>query len=167
MAAEPAGADDDGPSWASGLLPPDGAVWPPEPVAAPPEPVAVESLPTTPRRPDDAHIDDWRTMPVDSPDGYLGSPTAPPLPAPRVETWSVAAISCAAVGLAAYLGVALVGAGVLLMPFLAIAFGITGRKACTLDPTRRGKVMATVAVFLGIAELIAPFAFAGTFGLFD
>lgn len=167
MPAEPVGADDDGPSWASGLLPPDGAAWPPEPVAAPEAPVVAETLPTTPRRPDDAAVPDWRTLPVDSPAGYRGSASAPPMPAPRVEAWSIAAITCAGVGLAAYLGVSVIGAGVLVMPILAVAFGITGRKACTLDPTRRGKAMATVAVVLGAAELIAPFALAGILGVFD
>ena len=167
MAAEPAGADDDGPSWASGLLPPDGAAWPPEPVAAPLAPAVVDALPTTPRRPDDAAIGDWRTLPVDSPDGYRGSPTAPPLPAPSMEPWSMAAFACAIVGVAAYLGVSIIGAAVLVVPFLAIAFGITGRKACSLDATRRGKALATAAVVIGIAELIAPFAFVDLFGLFD
>ncbi|MEQ1702943.1 MAG: hypothetical protein ABMA25_22785 [Ilumatobacteraceae bacterium] len=167
MSAEPAGADDDGPEWASGLLPPDGAAWPPAPVPVAPQPTVADALPTTPRRPDDSHIADWRSLPVDSPGGYRGSGSAPPTPEPRVEPWSVAAISCAVVALAAYLGVSVLGAGVLLMPFLAIAFGITGRKACTLDPTLRGTAVATAAVVLGVAELIAPFAFAGTFGLFD
>ena len=167
MAAEPTGADGDGPSWASGLLPPDGAAWPPEPVAAPPAPAVVDALPTTPRRPDDAAIADWRTLPVDSPDGYRGSATAPPLPEPSMEPWSIAAFACAAAGAAAFLGVSIIGLKVLFMPFLAIAFGITGRRVCSLDPTRRGKALATAAVILGVAELIAPFAFVALFGLFD
>jgi hypothetical protein len=166
MSAQPAGADDDGPSWASGLLPPDGAVWPPEPVVAPPAPVVADGLPTTPRRPDDAHIADWRTMPVDSPDGYRGSATAPPLPEPRMEPWAIAAAACAAAALAGYLGVSLLGAGVVVLPFLAIAFGIAGRKGCALDPTRRGKALATAAVFVGAAELAAAVAVLAELGPF-
>lgn len=167
MSAEPAGADDDGPEWASGLLPPDGTAWPPEPAVAAPEPTVMDALPSTPRRPDDAHIADWRTLPVDSPDGYRGSASAPPTPEPAIEPWAVAAASCAAAGAAGYLGISLLGAGVLFMPVLAIAFGLTGRRACSLDPTRRGKALATAAVVVGIAELIAPFAFLELFGLFD
>lgn len=167
MAAEPAGADDDGPSWASGLLPPDGAAWPPEPVVQAPTPVPVEALPSTPRRPSDAAVDDWRSMPVDSPDGYRGSATAPPLPAERTETWSLVAAICATVGAAAYLGISVIGGAVLFMPLLAIAFGISGRRACSLDPTLRGTTMATLAVVAGVVEIVLPFALPGVFGLFD
>lgn len=44
---------------------------------------------------------------------------------------------------------------VLPLPALAIAFGLTGRRVCTLDPTRKGKVLATIAVGLGAATLLA------------
>lgn len=167
MPAEPAGADDDAPTWASGLLPPDGSAWPPAPVSPVPAPAAPEDLPSTPRRPADAEIDDWRTMPIDSPGGYQGSATAPPPPAPRTEEWSVAAAACALIAAAALVGVSVIGAAVLLMPFMAIAFGITGRKACSLDSTLRGRPIATLAVVAGVVELVVGLGFgiAGRYGL--
>lgn len=57
-------------------------------------------------------------------------------------------------------GCALFGAlpftwGVPLLPLLAIAFGLTGRRACTLDPTLRGKAFATLALVIGACVLAA------------
>ncbi|MGB8860576.1 MAG: hypothetical protein WCC60_15050 [Ilumatobacteraceae bacterium] len=133
----------------SGLLPPDGVAWPPEPAPTVPVPRAPDALPTTSRRPLDADTADWRTMPADVPAGYQGSPSAPPAPAPRVEGWSVIAFVLAIVGVIPLLW------AVPLAPVLALAFGVTGRKACSLDPTRKGKVFATVAVVVGGATLLA------------
>jgi hypothetical protein len=42
-----------------------------------------------------------------------------------------------------------------LLPLLAIAFGITGRRACSLDPTLRGRPLATWAVVIGAGVLAA------------
>ncbi len=148
MAQHPAGEPDDGLGWASGLLPPDGVAWPPEPEVMSPPAAPVASLPTTDRRPEGADIQDWRSMPVESPDGYRGSATAPSSPAPRFEPWSVVALGCAVLGAIPYIW------GVPLLPLLAIAFGLTGRRACSLDPTLRGKALASLAVAVGAGVLV-------------
>lgn len=139
----------------NGLLPPDGVAWPPLPVSAAAEAPVAEVLPSTPRRPDDAHIDDWRSMAVDAPDGYLGSASAPMPPPPGIDPWSVMALVCALMVPALVVLPLLPLLLVLPLPALAIAFGLTGRRVCTLDPTRKGKVLATIAVGLGAATLLA------------
>jgi hypothetical protein len=146
MAQDPAGVADGSPDWASGLLPPDGIAWPPAPEVAPTA-APMGPLPTTGRRPQGADIQDWRSMPVESPAGYQGSATAPPSPAPRFEPWSVVAFCCAVVGAIPYTWV------VPLLPLLAIAFGITGRRACSLDPALRGRAFAASAMVIGAGVL--------------
>lgn len=130
-----------------GLLPPDGVAWPPEPEPEAAAPLAPDSLPTLGRRPADAQIDDWRTMPIDAPDGYRGSSTAPAVPLPRFEPWAVTAFGLAVVGALPWLW------PYPLTPLLAIGFGLAGRRACTLDETRRGKVFATAAIVIGVLTL--------------
>lgn len=143
-------ADEPVPDGRSGLLPPDGVAWPPEPPPVLAAPAAPASLPTMGRRPSDgtADVADWRSMPVDSPEGYRGSATAPPAPAPRVDLWCVLSCVFAAVGMLPFL------LTVPLAPVLAIGFGLAGRRACTLDPTRRGRVLATIGVAVGAATLL-------------
>ena len=148
MAQDPYDEDEQG----SGLLPPDGVPWPPLPVRAPAPPEQPEALPTTPRRPEDAAIDDWRSMATEAPAGYLGGVGAPVPVGDRVAPWAVAALICAAVGALPWLWSAP------LLPILAIAFGLAGRRECTLDPTRRGKVLATVAVVMGGVTLMVVIA---------
>jgi len=148
MALDPYDEPDPG----AGLLPPDGVPWPPVPVSAPAMHEAPEVLPTTPRRPDDAETDDWRAMVTDAPPGYRGSAGAPQLPPARVEPWSVVALACAAVGALPWLW------SMPLLPVLAIGFGLAGRRMCSLDPTRRGKLVATVAVVAGAATLLVVVA---------
>jgi len=144
MASDPYDEADSG----TGLLPPDGVPWPPLPVREPVAPEIPEVLPTTPRRPDNAEVDDWRVMANDAPPGYRGSANAPQLRAPRVEPWSVVALVCAVVGVLPWLW------AVPVLPVVAIGFGGAGRRVCSLDPTLRGKAFATVAVVAGGATLL-------------
>ncbi len=130
-----------------GLLPPDGVAWPPEPPAAP-TPVVVGDLGAGPAsRPADAHIDDWRSMPVDAPAGYRGSRSAP-LGEPNTDVWSVLSFATAVVGLLPFLWSAPV------LSVLAIAFGITGRRTCSLDPMKRGGRWATAGLVIGVLTLV-------------
>jgi hypothetical protein len=156
-------ADDPVPGSRSGLLPPDGVAWPPEPSSPLPAPVAADSLPTVARRPADAAIADWRAMEVDAPDGYRGSATAPAPPASRVDLWSVASFALAAIGLVPLLW------RVPLASALAVGFGLVGRRVCSLDPSRRGRVFATVGAVVGAATLLGVVAAvaSGWFTLFD
>jgi hypothetical protein len=146
----------------SGLLPPDGVAWPPEPAPVAPAPRAPDVLPTTPRRPADADVADWRTMPIDAPDGYRGSSTAPASPVAGTEPWSVASLVFAVAGLVPLLWT------LPLVSVLAVAFGLVGRRVCSLDPARSGKVPATLGVIIGGATLIgiAGAVASGRFTLF-
>jgi hypothetical protein len=132
----------------SGLLPPDGVAWPPEPAPIVPVPRPPDVLPTTARRPADADIADWRTMPIEAPDGYRGSSTAPTRPTAGTEPWSIASLLLAIAGLLPLLW------RVPLVSLLAVAFGLVGRRVCSLDPARPGKVLATLGVIIGGATLI-------------
>jgi hypothetical protein len=140
-------ADDRPPGSSSGLLPPDGVAWPPEPAPPPVAPAAPSSLPGPDRRPADATVADWRTMAVEAPDGYRGSASAPAIPAARVDLWSVCAVALAAVGLIPLLWRVPVASA------LAVGFGLAGRRSCALDPTRRGRTLATVGLAVGAATL--------------
>jgi len=130
-----------------GLLPPDGVAWPPEPEPTPAAPLAPDSLPTTARRPDDAEIEDWRTMSIDAPGGYHGGAGAPPMPAAALDAWSVIAFVAALLGALPWLWSAP------LAPVMAIGFGLTGRRVCSLDPTKRGTRLATAAIVIGALTL--------------
>lgn len=105
-------------------------------------------LPTTARRPADSDVADWRTMPIEAPDGYRGSSTAPTRPAAGTEPWSIASFLLAVAGLVPLLWT------VPLVSVLAVAFGLVGRRVCSLDPARPGKVLATLGVIIGGATLI-------------
>ena len=96
-----------------------------------------------------ADVADWRAMPVDVPPGYHGSSSAPPAPAPRLDAWSVVAFVCALVG-----AVPLTWA-VPVLSVLAVPFGLAGRRNCQLDPTLRGRLLATAAVVIGVATVAA------------
>ncbi|MDO8363587.1 MAG: hypothetical protein Q7V88_11875 [Actinomycetota bacterium] len=137
----------------AGLLPPDGVAWPPEPAPVAAAPQAPNTLPPTTlppaaRRPADAHIDDWRSMPTIVPEGYHGSAGAPPVPPPTFDSWSIAAFVCALAGMLPWL------LPYPLLPCMAIGLGLAGRRACTLNETLRGKALATAAVVLGAATLL-------------
>jgi hypothetical protein len=134
-----------------GLLPPDGVAWPPEPAATPPprEPADDRVLATPEPRPAGSDLPDWRTLPTQAPEGYRGSVTAPPVPAPRTEPWSIAALAAAVVGVVVYLWPRSGDLLAMVSPSLAIAFGLAGRRACSLDPTLRGRWLATAAVSAG------------------
>ena len=135
-----------------GLLPPDGVAWPPEPSVVAAGPAAPDSLPSTARRPAGAEFADWRTMPTDGPAGYRGMAGAPPTPPSRMETWSVLSLVAALVGLLPPLW------ALPLAPVLAIAFGLVGRRVCALDPTRRGRLLATAGMLIGAATLAGVIA---------
>ena len=130
------------------LLPPDGVAWPPEPAAPAPAPQVPELPPAVARRPAGAEIADWRSLPVEAPHGYRGSATAPPTPTARIDPWSVVSF------LAALLGVLPLLWSVPLAPVFAVGFGLAGRRVCALDPTRRGKPLATIGVLVGGATLL-------------
>lgn len=171
MASDPVDSNSEPDGSASGLLPPDGVAWPPLPVVrssrsfrqtAPPAELP-SVLSATTSRPDDAHVDDWRAMPVDAPDGYKGSAGAPAPAPPRLDPWSVSALVLAIVGLLPPLWATPLASA------LAIALGLVGRRVCAVDPTKRGKVMATVGMLLAAATLIAIAAAAasGSLNLFE
>lgn len=165
MASDPVDSTSD-PDQSAGLLPPDGVAWPPTPppvarssrslrhVAQPEDLPSV--LSPTEARPGDTHVDDWRTMAIAAPDGYTGSATAPPAPASRVDAWSVASLVLAFVGLAPPLWATPLASA------LAVALGLVGRRVCSVDPTRRGKAVATVGMLVGIATLVGIGAAAAT-----
>ncbi|MDP2290641.1 MAG: DUF4190 domain-containing protein [Actinomycetota bacterium] len=173
MASDPVDSTSD-PDRSAGLLPPDGVAWPPTPppvtraarslrhVAHAPAEELPSVLSPTESRPDDSHVDDWRTMAIAAPDGYTGSATAPPAPAQRVDAWSVASLVLAVVGLAPPLW------ATPLASLLAVALGLVGRRVCAVDPTRRGRVVATVGMLMGIATLagIGAAAVGGSLTLF-
>ncbi len=131
----------------SGMLPPDGAHWPPLPTR--PEPAAAPApvhLPGTARRPEGSEVEDWRTMPFDGPEGYRGSASAP-VPTPRWDSWCIAALAFGVIGVAAlWFPVA--------SPFpavLGVGFGLIGRRATSLDPSLKGRWMATLGIVAAVA----------------
>ncbi len=130
-----------------GLLPPDGVAWPPEPAVPIAQPVVADLGAGPTSRPADAHIDDWRSMPVDAPAGYRGNRSAP-VGASDTDVWSVVSFVTAMIGLLPFLW------STPLLSVLAIAFGITGRRACALDPTLRGGRWATAGVVIGALTLV-------------
>lgn len=151
----------------SGMLPPDGAHWPPLPAApADPAPVEARPLPEVVRRPDGAEAPDWRDMALAAPDGYAGSATAP-RPVPVWDAWCIAAVVLAAAGLVVgFVRLALVndvtGQVLGMAPSaLGVAFGVIGRRRTMLDPSRRGRWLATGAVVVGVAGLAAAALWSG------
>lgn len=158
MASDPADSTSDPDQSVPDLLSPDGIAWPPTP-----PPVARSSrslrhaatadelpsvLSSTAARPDGAHVDDWRTMTTAAPDGYAGSASAPGAPTRRVDAWSISSLVLAVVGLAPPLW------ATPLASVLAVAFGLVGRRVCSVDPTRRGSAIATAGMLVGVATLV-------------
>jgi hypothetical protein len=116
------------------MLPPDGVPWPPEPPELADQEgddafVYVGAAPPAGRRLDD--IADWRTMPVsDTPAGYRGSGTAPPLPQRQVNRWSIAGAAMVLTFPAILLEMRMV---FVVVP-LAAAFGLAGHRQAKVAP---------------------------------
>lgn len=127
----------------SGMMPLDGAPWPPRPTEGPPPEPEPELWGTVGARPEGSDVADWRTMEQPVPDGYRGSASAPPAPAPRWNPWCIAAPVLAAAAWAAWLF-----SEVLAMPLgaLGVAAGLLGVRATSVNPTLKGKWMGAVAV---------------------
>lgn len=140
----------------SGMMPLDGAPWPPRPTVSAPAAASDPSLwGTVERRPEGSEVDDWRTMPLEgAPDGYQGSATAPPAPAPRWDPWSIAGLVAGAVALAVAAFTIIPVFVALAMVALALGFSLAGRRATSVNPSMRGGALAALGAVAGAVAAV-------------